>query len=113
MREPRPSALFLLAAAVVVAAPAAAVTVKLASLAPDGSVWDLAIEEMGAEWADTTDGRVRLRVYPGGVAGVKQRLGVAGGGKPDPVGTGKECTDHSAITRCGSGPAGAGYPYVI
>jgi TRAP-type C4-dicarboxylate transport system substrate-binding protein len=46
-----------------------AVTVKLASLAPDGSVWDLAIEEMGADWADATDGRVRLRVYPGGVAG--------------------------------------------
>jgi TRAP-type C4-dicarboxylate transport system substrate-binding protein len=51
------------------AAPAPAVTVKLASLAPDGSVWDLAIEEMGAEWAEATDGRVRLRVYPGGVAG--------------------------------------------
>jgi TRAP-type C4-dicarboxylate transport system substrate-binding protein len=45
------------------------VTVKLASLAPDGSVWDLAIEEMGAEWTEATDGRVRLRVYPGGVAG--------------------------------------------
>ena len=61
--------LFLALAAVTAAAPSAAVTVKLASLAPDGSVWDLAIEEMGADWADATDGRVRLRVYPGGVAG--------------------------------------------
>ncbi len=61
--------LILLVASVFAAAPAAAVTVKLASLAPDGSVWDLAIEEMGADWADATDGRVRLRVYPGGVAG--------------------------------------------
>ncbi len=57
--------LLLLAAAAV----GAETTVKLASLAPDGSVWDLAIEEMGAEWAEATDGRVRLRVYPGGVAG--------------------------------------------
>lgn len=67
MRRLRKIGLFLLVASA--AAPAAAVTVKLASLAPDGSVWDLAIEEMGAEWAEATDGRVRLRVYPGGVAG--------------------------------------------
>ena len=60
---------FLLTLAVLCAAPSTAVTVKLASLAPDGSVWDLAIEEMGADWAEVTDGRVRLRVYPGGVAG--------------------------------------------
>ena len=59
----------LLILCAVAALPAAAVTVKLASLAPDGSVWDLAIEEMGAEWDKATDGRVRLRVYPGGVAG--------------------------------------------
>ncbi len=54
----------LILIAVVAAAPAAAITVKLASLAPDGSVWDLAIEEMGAEWAEATDGRVRLRSTP-------------------------------------------------
>ncbi len=47
----------------------AQMTVKLASLAPDGSIWDLATEEMGADWATATDGRVRLRIYPGGVAG--------------------------------------------
>lgn len=61
-----PALLILCGAA---ALPTAAVTVKLASLAPDGSVWDLAIEEMGAEWDKATGGRVRLRVYPGGVAG--------------------------------------------
>ena len=47
----------------------AAVTVKLATLAPDGSIWDQAVEEMGAEWQKETDGRVQLKVYPGGVAG--------------------------------------------
>jgi TRAP-type C4-dicarboxylate transport system substrate-binding protein len=69
MRKAYPLVLVLVLLIVAAAMPAAAVTVKLASLAPDGSVWDLAIEEMGAEWAEATDGRVRLRVYPGGVAG--------------------------------------------
>ena len=67
--------LFLVLTVAAAAAPSAAITVKLASLAPDGSVWDLAIEEMGAEWSDATDGRVRLRVYPGGVAGDEPGLG--------------------------------------
>ncbi len=52
------------------AAPAAAETViKLATLVPDGSVWDKALRRMGAEWSRATSGRVALRVYPGGVAG--------------------------------------------
>ena len=54
---------------ILAAAPAASVKIKLASLAPDGSVWDLAIEEMGAEWLEASDGRVRLQVYAGGVIG--------------------------------------------
>jgi len=43
--------------------------VKLATLVPEGSVWDKALREMGADWAAATQGRVTLRVYPGGVAG--------------------------------------------
>ncbi len=43
--------------------------VKLATLVPDGSVWDKIIKGMGAEWSQVTQGRVTLRVYPGGVAG--------------------------------------------
>ena len=53
-------------------APAAAQTpavVKLATLVPEGSVWDKALRDMGAEWTSSTQGRVSLRVYPGGVAG--------------------------------------------
>ena len=69
MRRLQPITFSLLILMVVATAPAVAMTVKLASLAPDGSIWDLAIEEMGADWAEATDGRVRLRIYPGGVAG--------------------------------------------
>ena len=43
--------------------------VKLATLVPDGSVWDKVLKGMGAEWGTATQGRVVLRIYPGGVAG--------------------------------------------
>lgn len=49
--------------------PTSAVTFKLASLAPDRSVWASVLSEMGAEWKEVTDGRVTLRIYPSGVAG--------------------------------------------
>ena len=52
-------------------APAAAEAevIKLATLVPEGSVWDKAMREMGASWAAATQNRVTLRVYAGGVAG--------------------------------------------
>lgn len=43
--------------------------VKLATLVPEGSVWDKSMREMGAQWSTGTQNRVTLRVYPGGVAG--------------------------------------------
>jgi TRAP-type C4-dicarboxylate transport system substrate-binding protein len=55
-----------------VAAPAPAagkVTVKFATLAPDGSVWHKILDEMAHDWRAKTDGRVRVRLYAGGVAG--------------------------------------------
>jgi TRAP-type C4-dicarboxylate transport system substrate-binding protein len=57
--------------AVTLAAPAHAqnTVIKLATLVPEGSVWDQAMRQMGAEWSAATQGRVVLRVYPGGVAG--------------------------------------------
>jgi TRAP-type C4-dicarboxylate transport system substrate-binding protein len=64
----------LLAAALVLAALAPAVAraqqvVKLATLVPEGSVWDKSMRDMGAQWAAGTQNRVTLRVFPGGVAG--------------------------------------------
>ena len=43
--------------------------IKLATLAPKGSVWTLALQEMGQRWAKETDGFVKLIIYPGGVGG--------------------------------------------
>ena len=52
------------------AAPAPAREIlKVATLAPQGSIWDTTLREMGAAWSKATAGEVELRVYPGGVAG--------------------------------------------
>ena len=51
------------------AATQAPTIIKLATFVPDGSVWHKAMKEMGAEWMQETNGRVQLKVYPGGVAG--------------------------------------------
>jgi len=63
--------LFSLSLLAIVALPraASAVTFKLASLAPDRSVWASVLSEMAAEWKEATDGRVTMRIYPSGVAG--------------------------------------------
>ena len=42
---------------------------KLATLAPQGSVWDTTLREMGAGWSRESASAVELRLYPGGVAG--------------------------------------------
>ncbi len=63
--------LLLLLIALLAAPPARAQTtvVKLATLVPDGSVWDKILREMGAEWSRSTQGRVSLLIYAGGVLG--------------------------------------------
>jgi TRAP-type C4-dicarboxylate transport system substrate-binding protein len=67
------SALRLVAAVAVLAALPMAraqnVTVKLATLAPEGSSWHLILKEMGEEWSKVSNNRVKLRIYPGGVVG--------------------------------------------
>lgn len=47
----------------------AATVVKMATLVPDGSVWDQILKDMGASWQEDTNGEVSLRVYAGGIAG--------------------------------------------
>jgi TRAP-type C4-dicarboxylate transport system substrate-binding protein len=45
------------------------VILKMATPAPDGTIWHKALMEMGEEWKNATEGTVTLRVYAGGVAG--------------------------------------------
>ncbi len=58
-----------LAMSVLSPTPAAAASLKLATLVPEGSIWDKDLREMGDKWKRETQGRVSLRIYAGGVAG--------------------------------------------
>jgi TRAP-type C4-dicarboxylate transport system substrate-binding protein len=43
--------------------------IKLATLVPENSIWGRAFREMGEDWKRSTEGRIDLHIYPGGVAG--------------------------------------------
>jgi TRAP-type C4-dicarboxylate transport system substrate-binding protein len=73
-------------ALVAIAAPATAQTIKIATLAPDGSAWMKELRAASAEIKAGTQGRVDVKYYPGGVMGNdavvlrKMRLGQLQGG---------------------------------
>jgi TRAP-type C4-dicarboxylate transport system substrate-binding protein len=54
--------------------PVTAVTLKIATLAPDGTSWMEAMREGAKEVQRLTEGRVKLRFYPGGVMGNEQSV---------------------------------------
>jgi TRAP-type transport system periplasmic protein len=49
--------------------PAAAQSIKLGTLAPQGSPWHAIIRDMTDAWTKGTGGKLKVRIYPGGVAG--------------------------------------------
>jgi TRAP-type C4-dicarboxylate transport system substrate-binding protein len=62
----------LAAAAIALAAHAASaqeVTVKLGTLAPNGSTWHNLLKEMAEKWSQASGGKVKLRIYAGGAQG--------------------------------------------
>jgi TRAP-type C4-dicarboxylate transport system substrate-binding protein len=61
-----PSAILVL---LLLAASAAAQTLKIATVVPEGSSWLAEMRKAGDEIAEKTQGRVRLKFYPGGVMG--------------------------------------------
>ena len=66
---------FALALALAVAAllPAAAfaqtVTIKLGTMAPDGSAWHNLLKQMGEKWSEASGGKVKLKIFAGGTMG--------------------------------------------
>ncbi len=47
----------------------ALVRIKLGTIAPEGSPYDQALHEMAAKWTEVSGGKVKVVIYPGGVAG--------------------------------------------
>ena len=43
--------------------------VKMATVVPQGSVWDKNLKQMGEEWKEATGGRVTVTVFSGGSQG--------------------------------------------
>jgi len=70
------------------------ITIKFATLAPEGSTWMLTLREMDAELQRRSGGRIRFVFYPGGVLGDeidvlrKMRIGQLHGGAFSGVGLG-------------------------
>jgi TRAP-type C4-dicarboxylate transport system substrate-binding protein len=63
----------LLVAACLLAAPAGAVqTIRIATVAPDGSAWMRELRAAGSEVQAASQGRVIVKFYPGGVMGSDQ-----------------------------------------
>ena len=53
-------------------AAAAQTTLKLATMAPDGSIWMQALADAKAEIETVTAGAVKVKIYPGGIMGSEQ-----------------------------------------
>ena len=70
------TALLLLVSLAIVASPlsADALTVKLGTVAPEGSPWHDGLLEIASEWQRISGGKIKVRIYPGGVAGDEQDL---------------------------------------
>lgn len=67
-----PKSIFqMLSLALLLAAPSALAKtkVKMATMAPKGSVYHRIMKEMGEAWKDASNGEIRLKLYAGGVAG--------------------------------------------
>ena len=82
---------------------AAQVTLKLATLAPEGSIWMQALNDAKAEIETATAGAVKLKIYPGGIMGsekdvlFKIKTGQLQGGGFMGYAIGKVCLDASAL----------------
>ena len=59
----------LMALTLVSAPSAQAKKIKIATIAPKGSVFYTVLKDLGDEWKTLSKGRIVLKIYPGGVAG--------------------------------------------
>lgn len=78
-------------------------TLKIATLAPEGSIWMQALNDAKAEVEAATAGAVKLKIYPGGIMGsekdvlFKIKTGQLQGGGFMGYAIGKICPDANAL----------------
>jgi TRAP-type C4-dicarboxylate transport system substrate-binding protein len=62
-----------------------AVVIKLGTIVPERSPWVKELKKLGREWGKITNGKVRVKIYAGGIAGSEEdmarkiRMGILGG----------------------------------
>jgi len=97
----------LFAAALAIAAPASAQTIKLGTLAPEGSGWHKLLKDQAAKWEQVSGGKVKLKIYAGGTLGNegdmvrKMRVGQLQAAAVSVVGIGDVDTAAKAICAPG------------
>jgi len=74
MNIPKYNILLLILAGWLCCASATAQTLKIATLVPEGSEWMIALKTASAEIEAQTNGRVKLKLYGGGVQGSDQNV---------------------------------------
>ena len=91
--------LFVALAILVLSIPAQAVTLKIATVTPEGSSWMTDMRNSAKEIRERTDGRVQIKYYGGGVMGNDQkvlsriRIGSLQGGAFTPVSLASQYSD--------------------
>ncbi len=90
------AAVFTVAATMLFVAPASAqITVKMATMVPQGTTWDLTLKEAADQWKKISNGKVSVILYSGAVAGDdpdvvrKMKLGTLQAGLLTAVGVGE------------------------
>src|SRR5262250_3984147 len=73
VRKARQAVALVLVLAFASAVPAQT-ALKLATLVPEGSVWDKNIKQMAEEWKTATDGRVTVTVFAGNTQGDEPQI---------------------------------------
>ena len=48
--------------------------IKIGSLAPEGTPWHDSLLQMAKEWKEISNGKIRLKIYPGGVVGNEEDM---------------------------------------
>jgi TRAP-type C4-dicarboxylate transport system substrate-binding protein len=78
--------------------------IKIGSVAPDRSPWHDALKEIAREWESISQGQVKLKIYPGGIAGSeedmirKMKVGTLGGAVLTNIGLTKIFPDAFALS---------------
>src|SRR6185369_16705897 len=95
------------------------VVIKLGTLAPNGSTWHTLLKEMGQKWEAASGGKVKLRIYPGGVLGnesdmvKKMRIGQLQAAALTTIGLHDIAPDAQAVDVPGLVDSWATYDYVM